>query len=242
MRLRAPAALCGLLIAAAAHAGNPGYDRPGIGFTPAVLQAGDVTWEQGLPDWSSNDGASLYTADALLRLGIGGPFELQFGSSYNHLSASGISASGRGSSSLGIKFALPASGKLSWGLLGSVTFTDGAREFRNDARQYLLGAALNWQLDARNSAGAYIEADHGASDGGLVAFNLGHAFNDAFAGYVEAGWQHFSGAGDGSMAGAGITWMATPRVQLDASFRHRLGGSADDWDADFGLSIFFGRL
>ncbi|HET7932315.1 MAG TPA: transporter [Rhodanobacteraceae bacterium] len=240
--LHAAAALCGLLVATCAHAGNPGYDRPGLGFTPAVLQAGDVTYEQGLPDWSRADGVSLYTADALLRVGVGGPFELQLGSSYNHLSAPGSSADGRGGSSLGLKFALPASGNFSWGLLGSVTFTDGAPAFRNDAPEYLLGAAFNWQLDARNSAGAYVEADHGADDGGLVAFNASHAFSDALAAYAEAGWQHFNGAGSGSMAGAGVTWMATPRVQLDASFRHRLGGSADDWDAGLGVAVYFGRL
>lgn len=241
-RLHALIALGGLCAAAAAHAGNPGYDRPGLGFTPAALQAGDITYEQGLPDWSRTGGASLYTADALLRLGIGGPFELQLGASYNHLNSAGESTWGRGGSSLGVKFALPASGNFSWGLLGSVAFTDGARAFRNDAPQYLLGAAINWQLDARNAAGAYIEADHGASDGGLLAINVDHAFSDSFDGYVEAGWQHFAGAGDGSMAGAGVTWMATPRVQLDASFRHRLGGTADTWDAGLGVSVFFGRL
>lgn len=80
-----------------AHAGdNPGYDRPGLGFAAAALPAGAVTLEQGLPDWSRTDGASLFTADTLLRVGMGGPFELQLGTSYNRLSATGQHASGRG--------------------------------------------------------------------------------------------------------------------------------------------------
>lgn len=226
-----------------AYAGdNPGYDRPGLGFAPAALQAGDITWEQGLPDWSRGDGASLHTADALLRLGLGGPFELQLGTSYNRLSAAARHASGRGDSSLGLKFALPASGDFSWGLLGSVTFTDGARDFRGDGRQYLLGAAFNWRLDARDSLGAYLEnVRSNGRDDHLVALNAGRALSDAFGVYVEAAWQHAADAGNGSMAGAGATWQATSRVQLDASFRHRLGGAADTWQAGFGVSVFFGR-
>ena len=53
---------------------NPGYDRPGLGFTPVALAPGAVTIEQGLPDWTrgSQDGttSSLYTADSLVRLGL----------------------------------------------------------------------------------------------------------------------------------------------------------------------------
>src|SRR6185437_2331196 len=120
-----PAALAALFALILPHAAraddNPGYDRPGLGFTPAVLGTGDVTWEQGLPDWSRCRDAGVasaqYTTDGLLRVGL--------------------------------KFALPATGAFSWGLLGSVEFTDGARAFRNPQRQYLLGADFNWQWNAR---------------------------------------------------------------------------------------------
>ena len=49
-----PALLLGVLVSMPALAqvvNNPGYDRPGLGFTPAVLQPGDLMLEQGLPDW-----------------------------------------------------------------------------------------------------------------------------------------------------------------------------------------------
>lgn len=235
--------LLALAWAGHAHAGdNPGYDRPGIGFSPAVLAAGDVTWEQGLPDWNQSDGSSLYTADTLLRLGAGGPLELQFGTSYNRLSAAGETALGRGDSSLGLKFALPASGAFSWGLLGSVTFTDGSREFGGADRQYLMAAAFNWQLDPRDALGAYLETVHsGDRDDRLVAFNAGRALTDSVGAYAEVAWQHADGNGNGSMAGAGLTWQVTPRVQLDGSFRHRLGGRADTWQAGLGVAVYFGH-
>lgn len=236
--------LCTLaLLAANATAGdNPGYDRPGLGFSPAVLKAGDVTWEQGLPDWSRADGASLYTADALLRVGLGGPLELQLGTAYDHLASAGVRANGRADSSLGLKFALPAAGDFSWGLLGNVTFTDGARAVRDTARQYLLGAAFNWQLDPHDSLGTYVENVRSAGrNNQLIAFNAGRAFNDSLGAYAEMAWQRVAGLGDGSMAGVGVTWQATPRVQFDAGFRHRVGGVADTWQAGLGVSVYFGR-
>src|SRR6185437_13530827 len=73
-----------------AWADNPGYDRPGLGFNPATLDAGELTLEQGLPTWSEDrqDGirSAQYSTDSLLRLGLGHALELQFGDSfYNHL-------------------------------------------------------------------------------------------------------------------------------------------------------------
>lgn len=221
---------------------GPSFDRPGLGFAPAVLQAGDVIWEQGLPDWSRTGGSSLYTADTLLRVGVGGPFELQFGTSYNHMTVANEFIRGRGDSSIGVKFALPASGDFSWGVLGNMTFTDGARAFRGEDRQYLLGAAFNWQLNPRDALGAYLEnVRSGGRDDHLVAINASRAFNGSLGAYAEITWQHVAGLGDGSMAGAGLTWQPVPRVQLDAGFRHRIGGAADTWQAGLGVSVYFGR-
>lgn len=223
---------------------NPGYDRPGMGFTPAVLRAGDATWEQGLPDAGHQGGSTLYSADGLLRLGLGHALELQAGSSWNEWHApGGDRRHGRGDSSLGLKFALPAGdGRFSWGLLGSVEFTDGARDFRADARQYLLGAAFNWQWDARQTLALYVQnVRAGGRDSPLVAVSDGFALTPALSAYVEAGWLHDAGAGSGGMAGAGLAWMATPRVQLDASARHRLAGTVNDWEAGLGISVYFGR-
>ena len=233
---------CALPCAARAD-GNPGYDRPGLGFTPAVLGAGDVTLEQGLPDWSlDRDGGAQYTADSLLRLGIGHALELQFGSSYNRLDQGGAIDYGRGDSTLAVKFALPARGDFSWGLLGSVEFTDGAGGFRNPHRQYLLGAAFDWQLDERNGAALYLEnVRSGGRDSRQLAVNDGYAFTPTLNGYVEFGVMEVAGAGHGSRAGAGLARLLTPRVQLDAGMRHRLGGAAPEWEAGLGVSVYFGH-
>lgn len=220
-------------------ANNPGFDRPGLGFTPAVLQRGDVILEQGLPDISRADSVTLYNADTLLRLGIGHALELQFGSGWNRLTGAGA-ASGRADTTLAVKFAPATTGAFSWGLLGNVEFGDGAAAFRVDHPQYTLGASFNWQAGPRHSIGLYAEAVHGDGGSQLLAVNNGWSWSPALGAYVELGVQHLAGAGSGSMGGAGLTWMATPRVQLDLGLRHRLGGNADTWQGGCGISVYFG--
>ncbi|HWU75138.1 MAG TPA: transporter [Rhodanobacter sp.] len=255
LRQRLPLALLALgwLVAAMpARADNPGYDRPGLGFNPAVLDPGELTLEQGLPSWSQDHepdySSSQYTADSLLRLGLGRSLELQVGgSSYNDLrqtTAAGTShRSGHGDSSLALKLALPSSNtSFTWGVLGSVEFTDGARAFRNAQRQYLLGMALGWQNDPANSTGAYLEDVRGGGrDSYTVAINRSHAFTPNLTLFAEAAWQHQPGSAGGTLAGAGVAWQVDRRVQLDAGFRHRLSGPLPDWWAGLGASVFFGR-
>lgn len=235
-----------------ALADNPGYDRPGYGFTPVVLGAGEITIEQGLPDWSRDrqDGitSSQYSADSLLRIGMGGPLELQLGSSpWNSLRQSGggsdTHSQGHGDTVLGLKLALPSSNQaFSWGLLGSVEFTDGTKAFRSTRRQCLLGAQFNLQANERNSLGLYLQdVRSGGADSTTVAVSDNYALGKTLALYAEAAWLHAPDQGSGTVAGAGLAWMITPRVQLDAGLDRRLGGAAPEWQTNLGVSIYFGR-
>ncbi len=255
-RLRQPARVVALLLslwlALPAHAANPGYDRPGYGFNPAVLGAGDITIEQGLPDWSDDRHggvrSSLYTADSLLRIGLGGPLELQLGSSpYNLLRLTGAGTNytrhGRGDSQLGLKLALPSSiPRFSWGLLSSVEFTDGAPDFRNQRRHYLLGLELNLQANASNALGAYIEnVRAGGKTSTTLALSDGFALTRRLTIYAQTALLHLAGQGSGCLAGTGLAWMVTPRVQLDTGVDRRLGGVASRWQGHLGVSVYFGR-
>ena len=247
------AMLIWLGLSASAHADtNPGYDRPGLGFTPVALDPGAVTVEQGLPDWTrSSQGdttSSLYTADSLIRLGLGHQLELQVGGSlYNYLQTTQADRSevreGHGDSSLSLKYVLPSSNQaFSWGLLGSVLFTDGAPALRSPQRQYLLGLQLNLQVDSKNSLGAYVQdLRSGGSDAQILAFSDNYLLSPDWMLYAEAALEHNPGSRSGTLAGAGAGWQITERVQLDASFRHRLSGQVNDWEAGLGVSIYFGR-
>lgn len=227
--------------ALAQTAGPPGYDRPGLGFTPSVLKTGDVILEQGLPDWSRDDGVSQYDADTLLRLGMGHALELQLGTGWSWQRGSGRHADGRADTVLAMKFAPASHGRFSWGLLGSVELTDGGRDFRGSRRYVLLGASAGWQHDAGRSTGLYAEVLRGDRNHQLLAVNQGWSWGPAVEAYTELGFQHVDHVGGGSMAGAGVTWAVTPRVQLDASLRHRLGGHADTWQGGIGMAVYFGR-
>jgi hypothetical protein len=251
LRFSAVLTLC-WLVSMPALADNPGYDRPGYGFTPVVLGAGDVSLEQGLGDWNldrqDDVRSSLFRADSLLRVGIGGPLELQLGGStfnYVHQTGSGtdFSSHGHGDSNLAIKFALPSSNQaFSWGLLGSVEFTDGAQAFRNDSRQYLFGAQFNYQVTERNQLGAYLQdVRAGGNDSTTVALSDNVTLTKTLMTYVEAALLHAPDQGSGTVAGGGLAWMVGPRVQLDAGFDRRLGGAAPEWQANLGVSIYFGH-
>lgn len=220
---------------------NPGYDRPGLGFTPAVLQAGDVIWEQGMPDWSRTDGVALYSVGTLLRLGLGHALELQAGSGWNRQTGAGTGVHGRADATVALKFAPAAKGPFSWGLLGSIELTDGAPEFRAERRQYQLGASINWQRSPDTALGLYLQGAHGNGDSQLLAINDSWSLSPAVGAYVELATQHAAGRGYGSMGGAGIAWQATPRVQFDVGLRHRLGGHADAWQGGVGVAVYFGN-
>lgn len=232
---------------------NPGYDRPGLGFTPVVLRPGDVTIEQGLPTWTrDNLGGgqmqSQYTTDSLIRVGLGGPFEAQLGTSpFNaiHTTGPGLDTwgHGHGDTILALKFAPnPSDAKVTWGFLGSVEFTDGAREVRNDQRQYLLGFDLNWQVTDNDGVGAYLEQTRQGSDGQTtLAVNESHVLNKATVGYVELAQVHETGERSGTEAGTGVAWQVNRRVQLDGGVRARIAGHAELWMVSLGVSVFLGR-
>ena len=93
LRLALSAAIA-LLVSAPAFADPPDFDRPGAGFATTVLPAGTVALEQGLPTYERQreDGYldRTYSADSLIRVGLGGPIELQVGgSAWNRLEERG---------------------------------------------------------------------------------------------------------------------------------------------------------
>jgi hypothetical protein len=246
--------LAGSVWASAAMADDdtPTFDRPGYGFAPVVVGAGDVAFEQGLPDWSRDRSGgmsvSLYQADSLLRVGVGDSLELQLGSSpWNYLSQTGdgpaSSEHGRGDTSVGAKLTLPSSNpNFTWGLLSSVEFTDGDPQLRSAHPQYLLGLQLNLQATERNQLGAYLEDVHsGGRDSTTVALSDNYNLSKTLVAYVELAQMHTPDDGSGTVVGGGMAWLVSPRVQIDMGFDRRVAGNTFQWQANFGIAIYFGR-
>ena len=179
-------------------------------------------------------------------MGLGGPLELQLGSSWNRLHQSGAGTDlrndGRGDSTLGVKFALPASGAFSWGLLGSVEFTDGARDFRSDRRVYTVGVVADQKIGEQTDISYFAQWQRsGGRNNYLLAPDYNYQLNDHWGFYLETALLRDADHRNGTQAGGGLVWQPLSNLQFDTWFRHRLGGQAAVWEAGLGVAMFFGR-
>ena len=75
------------------------------------------------------------------------------------------------------------------------------------------------------------------ADGQAWTFSPSYTFysGERLGGYVEAGFGH--GEGGEQVAGGGLTWRASPRVQLDLSVLRGLDADSVDWQGGFGVSV-----
>lgn len=237
-----------LWIGTAAAQEAPEFDRPGIGFATSTLPAGAFAWEQGLPDGSTDhsDGVrtTTLTAATLLRLGVTDALEVQLGvDSWGEVRVRGGSLrerdSGGGDGSIAMKWA-PATGdgRFSWALLATASLPVGRAPIGGDGHDYDVGVTGAWALTDDDSLSLYVDRSWGdGGSGWLLSPSYGFGITDVLSAYVEAGFgtaaQHMRAAG------AGVTWMATARMQLDASFLRGLDSATDDWQGGVGLSIYF---
>lgn len=245
-------ALWAITTSTAARADDaPSFDRPGIGFSTGTLAKGAFAWEQGLPDFQRDDSdggrVTQYNANTTLRLGLSDTLELQLSSApYNRLrerdsNGQRRSRHGAGDTGLALKLALPSSrDQFSWAVLGGVTAASGDRDFSNGATEYTLGTSLGYDFDERVSGALYFNLDR--SDGANTwswSPSLSFAVSDRVGAYVEAGVSRSDHESTTSIAGAGLTWMASPHVQLDASLDWGLDARSPDLQGGIGLAWLF---
>lgn len=233
-------------------AATPAFDRPGIGFSTSTLPRGGVALELGLPSLQRDRDdtgvlATQYGTDINLRVGVSEFIELQvFGTPWNHLrleprDAPSSSYQGAGDSGVAVKVALPLqSEKQGLALLASTTFATGERRFTQDATQYALGASYEYAFNDRWAGALYANATRGAgADSFTWSPSLGLALTDKVGAFVEAGFTRTDGRPSTAIVGAGVTWMVTPTVQLDASFDVGLDDDSPDLLAGLGVAFYF---
>lgn len=226
----------------------PEYDRPGIGFSTSTVGRGVVAWEQGLPDGSRDrrDGITTtqWTADTLLRLGLGEHVEVQLGAdswSRLHVRESGGNwrYSGGGDGSIALKWAPAMSGETTTvAFKAGATLPWGRAPLGDAGRDYDVGVTLAWALPHGHSLALYGDRQWGDGGSGWL-FSPGYGFplGEDVSAYVEAGYG--TGAQYMRAAGAGVTWMAGTRLQLDASFLRGLDAATSDWQGGVGLALYF---
>jgi hypothetical protein len=246
--------LASMFLSAPAFADPPDFDRPGAGFATTVLPAGTLALEQGLPTYERQrqDGFldRTYTADSLVRIGLGGPVEFQLGgSAWNRLEERGQGshrhAVGHGDTSVALKWAPAGSGDagaFSWAALGEVTFANGDEDFGNGARQVSLGTTMQWKSDDayQNTLYANIDRLKGRNTWTLAP-TFGRKFGENLVAYVETDAIHDAEDGNELQAGGGVAYDVGDHVQLDAYALHRIGRHGPSVVAGVGVSMFFGR-
>lgn len=254
MNLRPALASFALLaVAMPAFADPPSFDRPGAGFATSVLPAGTLALEQGLPTYERQreDGYvdRTYTADSLIRIGLGGPVEFQVGgSAWNRLEERGMGsrrhAVGHGDTSVGVKFApggTDDSGSFSWAALGQVSFANGNEDFGNGARQYSLGATAQWKPDDDHQNTLYANVDRlKGRNSWTLAPTFGRKLGENWLAYLEADAIHDAEDGNALQAGGGVAYTIGDHLQLDAYALHRIGSRGPSVVAGLGVSVFFG--
>ena len=234
-------------------------DRPGLTSNPTVVPMGAFQVEVGTPQVTSGGDATLVNAPTQLRYGITPRLEARvFSTLFNDLSVDGLSvegatseASGFGDIEVGFKYQILTAApggtpNLSFiptvvipvgddDLVGISTVSDPVVN-ANVAAGFALPSGLGITL----LAGATIPtADNANVNANLVGL-VGRSFTPQLSGYVEAG-AFPSDAVTPLYAGAGLAYLVSNRVQLDAFFDAGLNDAAVDLIAGVGISARFGR-
>lgn len=232
-------------------------DRPGLPFSTTAVTPGRLQLEIGTPTITLDDSGGVETTlvnfPASLRYGLTDRVELRLdGPIYNFLDIeddAGDRSFENGFADLGVgtkieisqaSEAIPASA-----LLASIGLPIGEEPFGSDDPTFDLSYAASYGVTDRNELvflGGASAADEG--DGyevtGTLAVLVSQSLSDRAGVYVEAGWFppfFHTGVEDAVVAGAGVTYLLTDRVQLDAFFDRGLTEGAPDWNFGAGISL-----
>ncbi|AWH50191.1 transporter [Stenotrophomonas sp. SAU14A_NAIMI4_5] len=227
----------------------PGFDRPGLGFSTDTVKPRKVALEFGFPTYERTHDASgtsrEVTSSALLRTGLTEAMELQVQASpwtRRRITAAGVAATtdeGIGDTTVSLKWAGPGSSETtSWALRASAVVDTGRSSF-SDGRQYALAASVEHQLSDRWTGAFYASHQRGAgSHSSTWSPSVSFEATERLGIFIEAGFTATSDEPHEAVAGAGVTWAFTPRIQLDASFDAGLDEKSPDLQAGLGVSIF----
>lgn len=231
----------------------PGFDRPGTSFNPEVLAPGSIAWEQGLPDITKDKSNGITTTraqyDTRLRFGFARHFEAQvYSDIYNILTQTyQDNVRGSGNTGIAIKANLPTQNSgTKVGIMAAVDFNSGKSKFRNTgengkpARAAHFGVTSSWELNDTQSFALYGDITRiDKNDVYTFSPSWSIAINDTWGAYAEYKVSFGDLPANDNLAGGGVTWMATNKMQLDFYSNFGLTDDSTDLEAGFGLSYLF---
>ena len=212
-------------------------DRPDFTESAVTVGGGRVQAEAGatLTDLSRGD-EELTLGELLVRAGLGDAVELRLGiGSVARLESAGLAERGLVDPSLGVKLRLPAQlaaaipGNPDLAALVAASLPVGEEPFREPHAQPEVKVAAGWQLRPRLSLGANVGWGYRSEEGrqfgeGLASLALGVELAERLGAYGEVYGLWPAGGEGGEFADAGVTWLVTPDLQLDARLGWELGG------------------
>ncbi len=227
----------------------PPFDRPGIAFSTSVFKPGQFDLEQGLPDYSRDSADGVRTrvtgGGSRVRVGLHGPVEAQvFTSIINHQDVDDHGdrshVDGTGDSGVALKVQLPIdSDAFSAATLLGATFASGAPAFSAGHPVLSLGVTGNAALNDTVTLGAFADVDRSARRNTYtVSPDCNVKLGQRWSAYVEGGRSFGNGVSE-TRAGAGLAFLLTHRIQLDASFLRGITRASTDLQAGFGISAAF---
>lgn len=256
---RASAALVSLFLpigATLAQDGPIGTDRPGQLFSAQVVGPGVWQLESGIGYTGDEEGSAELTVLGLvtsLRLGLTQSLELRLGAplwTRVEVEAPGVDFDdeGYGDLELGVKWShtLAADPDVTFALIPAVTLPTGEDGFSADEPVWSLNGVASAALNDAWSGTALLGARGGEDASGesfsavTVAGLAGRALPaGGWSGYVEAAWTFPDEGDDLGLFGAGVTYLVSEDLQLDAAFDAGLTDAAPDLQVGVGLSVRF---
>ena len=257
MCMRLPLALA--LLAAASASAQISTDRPGLGFSPLVVTQGTLQVEAGVPKAARLNGPevrgvssslTVYSFPVALRYGLTETVELRAGtpSLYDVVSVSidtpaGSDGDSEGDAGLdvvevGAKIQLATNGPTVAVIPSVLVPTTEAGDLAAVAR-VVAGFALTERVGLTAVLGGSVtDAEPDTRVVAEAVAVIGTALSDALSIYGEVGAFPQDGATP-VLAGGGLLFLASPDVQLDASFDVGLTDEAADLLFGAGISFRF---
>ncbi len=229
----------------------PAFDRPGLGLGTGIVPRGAMALELGLPSYTRDtdrDGvrSEQFDSEVTLRTGLAPRLELQLsGSPWQRErtrapTEPSLRERGTGDTHAALKWLAPLrteSDRLA--VLASATLARGDAAF-SEGRQYAL--AGSWEHDFTDDLTSDLYVSHSRGDGQRATVwspSLSLALGPRWSAFIEAGFTHTRGEPNESVAGGGVTFLWSERIQLDASLDAGLDADSPDLQAGVGLAVYF---
>ncbi len=226
-------------------------DRPSVGTGAGIVAPGQVQVESGV-EYARQGAAGQVGTEVVIRAGVARGLEARLAIEPVTVLTDGSTDAGFGDVTLALKYRFVAPGDDGWPpALAVLPFVKAptAREPLGTERVdfgavAIASLSLPWDLGCDVNAGAVaVGQRHGFLAMAVASLSVNRAITDRLSVYAELVFRtRDERGGRNSLGGdAGVQFLLTRRVALDAAVGVGLVGDANDWVVRTGISVLLGR-